>query len=218
MRMIRTPSPSRARPRPGGAARRVVRSVAAVIADRRRVACVAAIAATLAAVAPAPRAQEAARPDSAAWSVPIDSSVPVPADSARLAPRPFLVMARSAIVPGWGQVYNRQPLKALLVVAGEGLLTYKILEELRKQNEAIDRQSAFDPGSVEYAQAELDAQTHHNRKIDWIWWAAAAHLLQMADAYVDAHFRNFDAEFGTDETRKGGIGAPRLSLAFRVRF
>jgi len=193
-------------------------SGAAAIADRRRSAVVAVVAAALLAAAPAVRAQAVAPSDSAAWRVPIAGVAAAPADSTRRGPRPFFVMMRSAIVPGWGQVYNRQPLKAVLVVAGEGLLTYKIFHELRLQNQAIDRQSAALEDSPEYVAALLDEQRHRNLKIDWIWWAAAAHLLQMADAYVDAHFRNFNAEFGTDETREGAIGAPRLSLAFRVRF
>jgi hypothetical protein len=126
-------------------------------------------------------------------------------------------MARSAVVPGWGQVYNRQPLKAALVVAGEGYLAYKIFRELHLQNRAIERLNAA-ATPEEIAAAESDELTHRNRKIDWIWWTAAAHLLQMADAYVDAHFRSFDAEFGTDETREGALGAPRVSVAFTVRF
>jgi hypothetical protein len=140
-----------------------------------------------------------------------------PPDTGSTGPRPFLVMARSAVVPGWGQVYNRQPLKAALVVAGEGFLVSKILQELSRQNDAIDRIAATAPETPERAAAEADELTHRNRKIDWIWWTAAAHLLQMADAYVDAHFRNFDAEFGTDDTREGAL-APRVSLAFTLRF
>lgn len=129
-----------------------------------------------------------------------------------------MVMARSAVVPGWGQVYNRQPLKAALVLAGEGYLAYKVFQELGRQNDAVDRINASAEGTPERAAAEADELTHRNRKIDWIWWTAAAHLLQMADAYVDAHFRSFDAEFGTDEPREGALGAPRVSVAFTVRF
>jgi hypothetical protein len=151
-------------------------------------------------------------------AVPAPAFPAAPADSAPREPRPLFVMARSAIVPGWGQVYNRQPLKAMLVVAGEGLLTYKIIQELKRQNDAIDRIAATAEGTPERDAAVADELTHRNLKIDWIWWAAAAHLFQMADAYVDAHFRNFDAEFGTDDAREGRAGAPRLSLAFRVRF
>jgi len=136
--------------------------------------------------------------------------------------KPFFVMARSAVVPGWGQVYNRQPLKAVVVVAGEAFLVHKIFQELGRQNDAIDRQAAAasNGDTVGDSLAVLDEEVHNNRKIDWIWWTAAAHLLQMADAYVDAHFINFDAEFGPDDDRIG-VGpraAPRLRLALQVKF
>ena len=75
---------------------------------------------------------------------------------------------------------------------------------------------AADP--VEFDLADADRLNHKNRKIDWIWWTAAAHLLQMADAYVDAHFVNFDAEFGPDDDRSSSRGAPRLRLSLTTRF
>ena len=47
------------------------------------------------------------------------------ADSAAAASRPktapWKVMARSAVVPGWGQMYNHQPLKAALVVGTDSV-------------------------------------------------------------------------------------------------
>jgi hypothetical protein len=136
--------------------------------------------------------------------------------------KPFFVMARSAVVPGWGQVYNRQPLKAVVVVAGEAFLVHKIFQELGRQNDAIDRRAAAasNGDAVGDSLAVLDEGIHKNRKIDWIWWTAAAHLLQMADAYVDAHFINFDAEFGPDDDRiaAGSRAAPRLRLALQVKF
>jgi hypothetical protein len=132
--------------------------------------------------------------------------------------KPFFVMARSAVVPGWGQVYNRQPLKAIVVVAGEGFLVSRIVHELHAQNDAIDRIAAAYPDTPEYDAAVADELTHRNKKIDWIWWTAAAHLVQMADAYVDAHFINFDAEFGPDDPRTGARAAPRLNLALQVKF
>jgi len=39
----------------------------------------------------------------------------------------------------------------------------------------------------------------------------------MVDAYVDAHFRNFDAEFEPGESGNPASG-PRVSLALRTRF
>ncbi len=142
-------------------------------------------------------------------------SAAVPDTTTRRA-KPFLVMARSATLPGWGQVYNRQPLKAALVVAGEGYLISRIFTELKRENEAIDRQNAATTPE-EFEAAAEDELIHKNRKVDWIWWTAAGHLLQMADAYVDAHFIHFDAEFGPDE-RSGSRDGPRMILSLNVRF
>jgi hypothetical protein len=41
----------------------------------------------------------------------------------------------------------------------------------------------------------------------------------MADAYVDAHFVHFDAEFGPDDRdASGGLPGTRVTLALRTRF
>jgi hypothetical protein len=134
-------------------------------------------------------------------------------------------MLRSAVVPGWGQLYNHQPLKAAAVVGGEGFLFSRILRELKLQNDAIDRVSEGDSTAL------LDADLHRNRKVTWIWWTVAAHLLQMADAYVDAHLSTFAADLRVGERsparRRDDAAAmagppespdPALTLALRVRF
>src|SRR2546427_2927656 len=66
-------------------------------------------------------------------------------DSLRHGPTPFHVMLRSAVVPGWGQVTNHKLIKAVVVVGGEGLLVSKALDELRKENDAVDLASSIDP-------------------------------------------------------------------------
>lgn len=152
-----------------------------------------------------------------------------PADSARRRPpKPFYVMLRSAAVPGLGQVTNHAWLKAAVVVAGEGYLGYRAWREWRAELDATDRASAMallynQTGDEGYRAASdrylLDRDRHNNSKINFIWWAAAAHLLQMADAYVDAHFVDFDAEFGPDDRDAAGAQAgPRVTLAFRAHF
>lgn len=148
------------------------------------------------------------------------------ADSAAAASKPktapWKVMARSAVVPGWGQMYNHQPLKAALVVGTEGTLVALALHELKLQNDA--KQRAVDFAALGDAPAEslatLEAETHRNRKISWIWWTLAAHLISMADAYVDAHLSTFDSDFGKQES----LLPPRprdhlaIALAYRVHF
>jgi len=123
-------------------------------------------------------------------------------------------MLRSAIVPGWGQVVNHKLIKAVLVVGGEGLLVSKALDEYHKEQDAANIGDA------------LSKDRHYNLKINYIWWGMAAHLLQMADAYVDAHLASFDADFGPEDAPHQSAvgpepdrkGEPRLAVAVHVRF
>ncbi len=148
---------------------------------------------------------------------------PTHADSLPHRAKPFTVMLRSAAVPGWGQVYNHKLLKAVAVVSVEGLLAFSALREYRLENDAVDRQSAIlaaggDIEGPEYLLAKQDKITHQNRKVSWIWWGIAAHLLQMADAYVDAHLSTFDTDFGPPQSALDPGEKPVLSLAIRTRF
>ena len=137
-----------------------------------------------------------------------------PPDSARHFPSPLGVMLRSAIVPGWGQIANHKWLKAVVVVGGEGLLLSKALDEYHKEQHAANIGDA------------LGKDSHYNLKVNYVWWGIAVHLLQMADAYVDAHLASFDTDFGPEEAPRdtaagSGLdtkGEARLAVAVHVRF
>lgn len=86
-------------------------------------------------------------------------------------------------------MYNHKPWKAALVVGGEGYLIYKAWGKFQ------DEQDAADAGDV------VAKDTYYNEKVNYIWWAMAVHLLQMADAYVDAHLSTFDVDFGPDDAK-----------------
>jgi hypothetical protein len=138
-----------------------------------------------------------------------DTTVPVRAstDSTRHRASPFKVMLRSAVLPGWGQVYNGKLAKAALVVGGEGLLLYKAVGEWQKQNDAAEAGDA------------VGADRHMNLKVNYLWWAAVVHLLQMADAYVDAQLSHFEADFEPDKAALPGEPSDtQVRLAFRTAF
>ena len=142
--------------------------------------------------------------------------------------KPFMVMLRAAAVPGWGQLYNHKYVKAGVVIGGEGFLVFLALNELKKENQAVDRLSAIASADVEagtdytldpaYLGAQNDRDVHRNQKINWIWLGLAAHVLSMVDAYVDANLATFDAEFGPPESAVDLGEKPRLTLAIRTRF
>ncbi|HEU5311004.1 MAG TPA: DUF5683 domain-containing protein [Candidatus Eisenbacteria bacterium] len=170
----------------------------------------------------------AAPPDTAGAIAPVPvtpppESQPAPPDTTKRRASPFKVMLRSTVLPGWGQMYNGKPLKAAVIVAGEGYLVYKALDELSKENDAVDRMEQVPIDSPEWIAAQDDKEKHYNLKINYIWWAAVVHLLQMADAYVDAHLRDFNADLGPlpgpGLAHAASSGPdPGLAVALRVRF
>jgi hypothetical protein len=127
-------------------------------------------------------------------------------------------MLRSLVIPGWGQLANRAWLKALLVAGADGWLRVRWItdeRELTRLKAAADAaqrandQPAYDAAAAAYNQ-RLDEST--NRR--WLLGAALAYSL--LDAYVDAHFRNFEVDFETDPALPPGtpVGV-RVSARWR---
>ena len=115
---------------------------------------------------------------------------------------PSGAMLRSALVPGWGQLYNDQKLKALLVAAGE---------------------MALIGNAIYYNQLAVKSQTENERGFyqdlrgQFLWWLLGLHLLSVLDAYVDAHLWDFDT--GPDlslNTIHDGCRGMVLSLRFTL--
>jgi hypothetical protein len=136
---------------------------------------------------------------------------PAPADSAHARPgervrawhaQPWAVMMRSALVPGWGQAANRRPVKALLALGVEGWAGSRLVSSWRDVNAALARedqaQRAGDAAGAAVARADYDAAFNRRATAGWVLGVAIA--ASMLDAYVDAHFLQFDADFGPDPT------------------
>ncbi len=111
-------------------------------------------------------------------------------------------------------MYNHKPLKAAVVVGGEGYLIYRAWGEFQNEQDAA-------------AAGDQEAKdTYYNLKVNYIWWAIAVHLLQMADAYVDAHLATFDVDFGPENADhaewappdRGRITLPAARVALHVHF
>lgn len=90
---------------------------------------------------------------------------------------PTGAMIRSLILPGWGQLYNKKYVKAILAFGAEiGLLTNSIY--LNQKYKASD--------------TELEREFYINNRNLSNWWLVGVILFSMADAFVDAHLADFD--------------------------
>jgi hypothetical protein len=170
----------------------------------------------------APRSAEAA-PDSAAGGFDLRRYRIAPLDSTRFrlhrgrfdAPR--WVMLRSLVVPGWGQLHNGSWLKALALGGGEIALIVGIVRD----NDSLDGLRA----AAERARVESDDATYRaavgtyndrlNRMTSREWLLGGVVVYALADAFVDAHFRDFKIEFEYDPALPQGTpgaGGARLAV------
>ncbi len=139
-------------------------------------------------------------PRSAASQVGGESGPRINADSTvtarRQAKSPRGAMLR-ALVPGWGQFYNGQVIKGMIVVAGQGTL--------------IGLSLYYDQESKNFPVGSQDKDLYIDRRNLTFWLMGGLTLLSMLDAYIDAHLFGFDT--GPDlGLRLGAIRSPVLAL------
>ncbi|MCG8373199.1 MAG: DUF5683 domain-containing protein [Balneolales bacterium] len=128
-------------------------------------------------------------------------------DSAKpLFPDPNMVMRRSLIVPGWGQVINKQAWKIPIIYGLLGGLTFYsayltiLYHDYRAayynlNNPGGDFRFGATPASLAgLSSRELRSQRdfYRNRRDLVYVGVALAHILNVVDAYVYAHLRSFD--------------------------
>ncbi len=126
-------------------------------------------------------------------------------DSTRAIKSPTGAMLRSMIIPGWGQLYNQKPFKALLIGGSEIGLGINI---------ALQHQWA------KRAATENDRAFYLNNRNLSVWYLAALILYSMADAYVDAHLFDFDESpnLSVSPAEWGDGIEPFFALGLRISY
>lgn len=127
---------------------------------------------------------------------------------------PGWVMARSLVVPGWGQLHNGSWIKAILVATGETMLVTRMVKDNRELDD-LNREieaARLDGDDVREVAAVEAYNTTLNDLVRRQWWFGALLTYALLDAYIDAHFRDFDVEFRHDPALPEGVdpagGAP----------
>lgn len=86
---------------------------------------------------------------------------------------PWGAVARSAMLPGWGQCYNESYIKSVVAFGSFFYIFSRIVNY---------EQQYRDSGNIEY----------RDRRITYTWYLGLAYLIILADAYVDAYLFKFD--------------------------
>jgi hypothetical protein len=125
-----------------------------------------------------------------------------------------VAMMCALLCPGLGQIYNEKPLKAALAAGAEWYYLSKILLNRRycaREKKIRDSYPVTPSPSSQWLYHDSWVKEYWERSVDWTWWAGAAVVVIMIDAYVDAHLddMHFRVEAGGE---KGGV---ELSVVFR---
>jgi hypothetical protein len=86
---------------------------------------------------------------------------------------PWGAVARSAMLPGWGQCYNESYFKSVIAFGAFFYIFSRIYNDEKRYR---------DTGNVEY----------RDKRITNTWYLGLAYLIILVDAYVDAHLYKFD--------------------------
>jgi hypothetical protein len=170
-----------------------------------------------AAVVPAP-ARVATPPDSGAIAIFPDSSASI-VPRTPLFDQPRMVMLRSLVLPGWGQAHNRAWFKAAGFAGVEIWMGSNLIRDRRDldriNQQVADARAANDNAAANAAITEYN--TRLERYLGRQWLLAGVLTYSLLDAYVDAHFRNFDVEFKKDPPLPEGFDGTskaRLSIGW----
>lgn len=112
---------------------------------------------------------------------------------AKTEPRVYRAVAYSALVPGGGQIYNQQYIKAGVVIGIQGFLIGSAIYHDGKRDDfkALADQS-IDP--IEAQQYLYQSKEFRDKLRSDYWWMGITMALSMIDAYVDAHLWDYDAQ------------------------
>ena len=101
------------------------------------------------------------------------------------------------MLPGWGQATNGRWLKGTAFLgAYAGFIGWGVSINQDKQDAQGELNAAESDSARAYWTAEVDAlRNSRNAKY---WLAGLTALLAVADAYVDAHLKNFDERMDAD--------------------
>lgn len=122
-----------------------------------------------------------------------NKTVQPPSDSTFVTTKsPWGAVGRSAVIPGWGQYYNESYWKIPIVLGVMGWFTYLYVENnnLYKKYgdlyyESLDQ---MPNGDSQYKEAR---DFYRNERDQWALFLGLTYLLNLVDAYVDAHLFDF---------------------------
>jgi hypothetical protein len=111
----------------------------------------------------------------------------------RMKKNPWIAVGLSAVLPGAGQFYNQSYWKIPVVLGAGGLLGYQVIRNNNRYNEYKDlyeQSLLITPGGNTLLKEQRD--NFRDQRDQFIIYFGIFYLINLVDAYVDAHLYDFD--------------------------
>jgi hypothetical protein len=127
---------------------------------------------------------------------------------------PWGAVGRSAILPGLGQIYNESYWKAPVIW---GIMGYFISVWINQNNLYKEYRDLFEDSITEDNPGGNDQfytlrEFYRDQRNDFAIYIVLTYLLNLVDAYVDAHLFDFDV------SPEPFTNNPRFNLTFKLNF
>ncbi|UCH79326.1 MAG: hypothetical protein JSU81_05085 [Candidatus Coatesbacteria bacterium] len=123
---------------------------------------------------------------------------------------------RSFALPGWGQIYNEQYVKAGVMMAAEAGTLYMAIDNYLISRKYL-REARAAPSKEERAE-KLERREQYIVETEfWGWLFVGALAFSMMDAYVDAHLADWDvSDLPADEEASSRLHLTPYGLGLAV--
>lgn len=102
---------------------------------------------------------------------------------------PWGAVLRSALIPGWGQIYNESYWKAPIVW---GITGWFVFAWIDNNNKYIDNKNIYFETGIDRFKRLRDF--YRDQRDEFAIYIALTYFLNLVDAYVDAHLFDFSVE------------------------
>jgi len=112
----------------------------------------------------------------------------------RMKKSPWVAVGLSALLPGAGQFYNKSYWKVPVILGFVGYLAYEFYDNDKKYRDYRDQYSATQTPENPTGDENLKAlrQFYFDQRNDFVWYFTIVYVINLIDAYVDAHLFDFD--------------------------
>lgn len=154
---------------------------------------------------------------SSSWAqTPVDTTAKKPVPLAKMTKSPAGAVWRTFVLPGWGQLYNEDYIKAPIFTASAVVMGYLIYDnhikyaDLKKQTDAMLKTDPL------YANKKAEREYYHNNRDLFGLGLLAVYGVVAIDAYTGAHLFDFNVnENLTLNVRPAYIMGVSFSLNFK---